>query len=128
LLTQSDDPAQRARGLDMLERLTKAGRRDAGAYLAIAIRRDDPVRARSLLESAMWTEVGAALPTLADMLIKGEGGDADPKRALKLLQSNATASGVAAIGFKLALSRRPAGATRSAKGGRSDAQRGAVEH
>jgi TPR repeat protein len=101
LLTQSDDPAQRARGLDMLERLTKGGRRDAGAYLAIAIRRDDPVRARSLLESAVWTEVGVALPTLSDMLIKGEGGDADPKRALKLLESNATASGVAAIGFKL---------------------------
>lgn len=101
LLTQSDDPAQRARGIDMLERLTRGGRRDAGAYLAIAIRRDDPVRARSLLESAMWGESGAALPTLADMLIKGEGGDADPKRALKLLQSNATASGVAAISFKL---------------------------
>jgi TPR repeat protein len=101
LLTQSDDPAQRARGFDMLERLTKAGRRDAGAYLAIAIRRDDPVRARSLLESAMWGESGVALPTLADMLIKGEGGDADPKRALKSLQSNATAGGGAAISFKL---------------------------
>jgi len=101
LLTQSDDPAQRARGIDMLERLTKGGRRDAGAYLAIAIRRDDPVRARSLLESAMWGEAGAALPTLADMLIKGEGGDADPKRALGLLQSDATAGGGAAIAFKL---------------------------
>jgi TPR repeat protein len=101
LLTQSDDPAQRARGLDMLERLTKAGRRDAGAYLAIAVRSDDPVRARSLLESAMWNEVGTALPTLADMLIKGEGGDADPKRALKLLQANATAGGGTAISFKL---------------------------
>jgi TPR repeat protein len=101
LLTQSDDPAQRARGIDMLERLTRAGRRDAGAYLAIAIRRDDPVRARSLLESAMWGESGAAVPTLADMLIKGEGGDADPKRALKLLQANATAGGVAAISFRL---------------------------
>jgi TPR repeat protein len=101
LLTQSDDPAQRARGIDMLERLTRAGRRDAGAYLAIAIRRDDPVRARSLLESAMWTEAGAALPTLADMLIKGEGGAADPKRAVKLLQSDATMGGGAAISFKL---------------------------
>ncbi len=101
LLTQSDDPAQRARGVDMLERLTKGGRRDAGAYLAIAVRRDDPVRARGLLESAMWNEVGVALPILADMLIRGEGGDADPKRALRLLQSNATAGGGAAIGFKL---------------------------
>ncbi|MBV8792386.1 MAG: sel1 repeat family protein [Pseudolabrys sp.] len=101
LLTQSDDPAQRARGIDMLERLTKGGRRDAGAYLAIAIRRDDPVRARSLLESAMWGEAGAALPTLADMLIKGEGGDADSKRALRLLQSNASVGGGAASGFKL---------------------------
>jgi TPR repeat protein len=101
LLTQSDDPAQRARGIDMLERLTGAGRRDAGAHLAIAIRRDDPVRARSLLEQAMWRESGAALPTLADMLIKGEGGDADPKRALKLLQANATGGGATAISFKL---------------------------
>ena len=101
LLTQSDDPAQRARGIDMLERLTGAGRRDAGAYLAIAIRRDDPVRARSLLEQGMSGASGAALPTLADMLIKGEGGDADPKRALKLLQANATAGGVAAISFRL---------------------------
>jgi TPR repeat protein len=101
LLTQSDDPAQRARGIDMLERLTKAGRRDAGAYLAIAIRRDDPVRARGLLESAMWNEAGAALPTLADMLIRGEGGDADPKRALKLLQSNATGGSASAISFRL---------------------------
>jgi TPR repeat protein len=101
LLTQSDDPAQRARGVDMLERLTKGGRRDAGAYLASAIRRDDPVRARSLLESAMWNEAGTALPTLADMLIRGEGGDADPKRALKLLQSNATGGGTSAISFRL---------------------------
>lgn len=85
----------------MLERLTGAGRRDAGAHLAIAIRRDDPVRARSLLEQAMWRESGAALPTLADMLIKGEGGDADPKRALKLLQANATGGGATAISFKL---------------------------
>jgi len=101
LLTQSDDPAQRARGIDMLERLARAGRRDAGAYLATAVRRDDPVRARNLLESAMWNEAGTALPTLADMLIKGEGGDADPKRALKLLQSNASAGGGAAISFNL---------------------------
>ena len=42
-----------------------------------------------------------ALPTLADMLIKGEGGPADPKRALKLLQANATAGGVASVSFKL---------------------------
>ena len=89
LLTESDEAAQRARGIDLLERLTRAGRRDAGAWLAIAIRKDDPVRARSLLESAMWNEAGTALPTLADMLIKAEGGAADPKRAVKLLESNA---------------------------------------
>jgi TPR repeat protein len=101
LLTQSDDPALRARGIDLLERLSKTGRRDAGAWLAIAIRNDDPVRARSLLESAMWNEVGTALPTLADMLINGEGGAADPKRAVKLLESNATGGGTAAISFRL---------------------------
>jgi len=43
----------------------------------------------------------AALPTLADMLIKGEGGDAEPMRAVKLLQANVIAGGVAAISFKL---------------------------
>lgn len=101
LLTQSDDPAQRTRGIDLLERLSKSGRRDAGAWLAIAIRKDDPVRARNLLESAMWNEAGTALPTLAQMLINGEGGAADPKRAVKLLQSNATGGGTAAISFKL---------------------------
>jgi TPR repeat protein len=101
LLTRSDDPAQRARGIDLLERLTKAGRRDAGAWLAIAIRKDDPVRARSLLESAMWNEAGTALPTLADMLINGEGGAAEPKRAVKLLESNATGGGSDAISFRL---------------------------
>lgn len=96
LLTKSDNPDERARGRDLLERLGKAGRSDAKAYLAIAIRADDPPRARSLLEEAMRGATGAALPTLADMLIKGEGGPTDPTRALKLLRANQSL-GVAAI-------------------------------
>lgn len=96
LLTKSDKPDERSRGRELLERLGKAGRSDAKAYLAIAIRADDPVRARSLLEEAMRGATGAALPPLADMLIKGEGGAADPARALKLLRANQSL-GVAAI-------------------------------
>lgn len=96
LLTKSDKPDERARGRDLLERLIKAGRSDAKAYLAIAIRADDPTRARALLEEAMRGATGAALPALADMLIKGEGGAADPTRALKLLRANQSL-GVAAI-------------------------------
>ncbi len=96
LLTKSDRPEEQARGRGLLERLSKTGRPDAKAYLAIAIRTDDPARARTLLEEAMRGATGAALPALADMLIKGEGGVADPARALKLLRANQSL-GVAAI-------------------------------
>lgn len=92
LLTKSDKPEDRARGRALLERLSKAGRSDARAYLAIAIRADDPARARTLLEDAVRGAAGAALPPLADMLIKGEGGQADPTRALKLLRANQSLS------------------------------------
>lgn len=96
LLTKSDKPEDRARGRDLLERLSKAGRSDARAYLAVSIRADDAARARTLLEDAMRGATGAALPPLADMLINGEGGQADPARALKLLRANQSLS-VAAI-------------------------------
>jgi TPR repeat protein len=53
--------------------------------LALAIRRQDPVRARALLEEARRPDPGGATVPLAEMLIAGEGGPADPKRALSLL-------------------------------------------
>ena len=52
LLATSDKPDERARGLDILERMAKADVFGAKRELAIAIRRDDPVRARALLEEA----------------------------------------------------------------------------
>jgi TPR repeat protein len=88
LLAASDQPEQRARGLSILEAQSKAGTFGAKSALAAAIRRDDPVRARSLLEEAKRSDPGGALPELADMLNKGEGGPADPARAWKLLQGN----------------------------------------
>jgi TPR repeat protein len=87
LLVKSDKPAQRARGLDILERLTKTGEFGAERELAIAIRKDDPARARKLLEQARRPDPGGAVPPLAEMLIAGEGGPADPKRALSMLKA-----------------------------------------
>jgi TPR repeat protein len=83
LLVTSDKPEERARGIDLLERLS--GRFGAKTALANAIRGEDPVRARGLLEEALRPDPGGATPALAEMLIKGEGGPADPKRALKML-------------------------------------------
>ena len=85
-LSQSDNADERARGVALLEPLAQRGRGDAQAYLAVAIRSSDPVGARKLLESARRTYPGAALAPLSDMLIKGEGGPKDEKRALSLLQ------------------------------------------
>jgi len=95
LLVTSDKPEERARGIDLLERLS--GRFGAKTALANAIRGEDPVRARALLEEALRPDPGGATPALAEMLIKGEGGPADPKRALKMLtqgKNMAAAAGV----------------------------------
>ncbi len=86
LLVKSSDPAKKARGIELLGKLGPYGRGDATAYLAEAIRASDPVRARALLEQAVRTYPGSALAPLADMLIKGEGGPKDEKRALSLLR------------------------------------------
>lgn len=94
MLTESTDPEKRARGIRILE---ANNRPNAKAYLGMAIRNDDPARARALLEGSLSAWPGAALPPLADMLIKGEGGPADRKRALKLLQSHSNKSAPAAI-------------------------------
>ncbi len=85
LLVKSPSPEERSQGIDLLEKLAQAGRGDAKAYLASAIRASDPVRARALLESGLRGYASAVVPPLADMLIKGEGGPADPKRAVSLL-------------------------------------------
>jgi TPR repeat protein len=88
LLAASDKPDERARGLAVLDQLSRAGAFGAKSALAEAIRRDDPVRARTLLEEAKGPDPGGAIPALADMLNKGEGGPADPQRAWKLLQGH----------------------------------------
>jgi hypothetical protein len=86
LLVTSDRPEERARGLDILERTAQAGVFGAKRELAIAIRKDDPVRARALLEESRRPDPGGAIVPLAEMLIAGEGGPADPKRAVSLLK------------------------------------------
>jgi TPR repeat protein len=89
LLAASDKPDERARGLDILERLNAPGQPyqfGARRELALAIRKDDSVRARALLEEARRPDPGGAIVPLAEMLIAGEGGPADPKRALSLLK------------------------------------------
>ena len=88
LLAASDKPEERARGLDMLEKLNAPGYYLFGAKreLALAIRKENPVRARALLEEARTPDPGGAVVPLAEMLIAGEGGPADPKRALSLLK------------------------------------------
>jgi TPR repeat protein len=98
LLATSDKPEERARGLDLLERTSKAGVFGAKRELAKAIRRDDPVRARKLLEEALSSDRGGAAAPLAEMLIAGEGGPADPARALKLLKGSDTPSPEAVLG------------------------------
>ncbi len=87
-LAKSDKPANQARGIGILERYAK-GRGDAQSYLALAVRSSDPARARTLLEQAVKSYPGHAVPPLADMLIQGEGGPADTKRALSLLRTKA---------------------------------------
>src|SRR5262245_7347289 len=83
-LSQSNDLEIRKRGIGLLEALP--GRGDAQSYLAEAIRAGDPVRARRLLETAVRSYPGHALAPLAEMLIAGEGGPKDERRALSLLQ------------------------------------------
>jgi TPR repeat protein len=95
LLVKSENVEERTRGLALLENLSHS-RGDAKAYLAGAIRASDPVRARALLEDGLRSYPGAAIPPLADMLIKGEGGPADTKRAVELL-SGRSASDVPGV-------------------------------
>jgi TPR repeat protein len=89
LLAASDKPDERARGLDILEGLNAPGQPyqfGARRELALAIRKEHPVRARALLEESRRPDPGGAIVPLAEMLIAGEGGPADPKRAVSLLR------------------------------------------
>ncbi|MES2197476.1 MAG: hypothetical protein V4517_23910 [Pseudomonadota bacterium] len=99
LLANSDKAEERARGLELLERLSAPGVYVFGARreLARAIRKDDPVRARKLLEDALRPDPGGATPLLAEMLMSGEGGPADPKRALSLLKAPTDIVGVKGV-------------------------------
>jgi len=101
MLTESADPEKRARGIRILEANPNNPR--AKANLGKAIRKDDPARARALFEETLRAWPGISLPPLAEMLIKGEGGPADPKRAVKLLQSHSNKSAPASINAALAL-------------------------
>jgi TPR repeat protein len=85
LLAKSDNSTEKVRGIALLEKLAQAGPYNAKTELAAAIRAVDPVRARLLFEQSLKSDPGGAIPLLSDMLIKGEGGPADPKRAVSLL-------------------------------------------
>ena len=99
LLVKSASPDEHARGIELLETLSKAGPFDASTELAIAIRKDDPVRARALLEESLSRNPGGAPGPLAEMLISGEGGPANPRRALSLLKAHSdTAAAKAVLG------------------------------
>lgn len=82
LLTKLDDPQQRQRGMDLLVRTKRS---DAAAFFADAVRPTDPVRARRIYEDLLGSQESHVAPELADMLFKGEGGPANPKRAVDLL-------------------------------------------
>jgi TPR repeat protein len=82
LLTRLDDPQQRQRGMDLLVRTKRS---DAAVFFADAIRPTDPVRARKIYEDLLGSQESHVAPELADMLFKGEGGSANPKRAVDLL-------------------------------------------
>ena len=99
LLAASNKPEERARGLEILEQRSVPGYYQYGARTALAraIRKDDPARARKLLEEARSPDPGGATPLLAEMLIAGEGGPADPQRALKLLKAPRDTVGVKGV-------------------------------
>jgi TPR repeat protein len=88
LLSASETPEERVRGREWLAQLAaQRAAFNAQTEWANALRSDDPVRARRLLEANLRSDPGGATPPLADMLIKGEGGPADPARALTLLRA-----------------------------------------
>ena len=55
------------------------------------------MRARTLLEEALRPDPGGATAPLAEMLIAGEGGPANPTRALSLLKARSDTVGVKGV-------------------------------
>jgi hypothetical protein len=106
LLAGSDQPAQRARGLAVLEQLNGAGTFGAASSLAAAIRRDDPLRARRLLEQALRGDPGGAIPLLAEMLSRGEGGPPDQPRANRLVASRRDIGAISGVHAAFILDRK----------------------
>ena len=84
-LSLSDDADQRKRGIALLESLGE--RADAQAYLGEALRKDDPVKARALLEGAVRREpgrlFGAVRRDAAQRRGRPEGREARPRVAAR---------------------------------------------
>jgi TPR repeat protein len=81
-LLKSAKPDERLHGLRLLESVR--GRGNALGIMAEALRAEDPVRARKLLEEAIRLWPGFS-GDLAEMLLKGEGGPKNEKRAVSLV-------------------------------------------
>ncbi len=82
-LARSAKPEERQEGLRLLESVAH-GRGNAIGIMAETLRADDPVRARKLLEEAIKLWPGFS-GDLADMLLKGEGGPKNERRAVSLV-------------------------------------------
>ena len=102
LLAASDESGANAPAVfEILERLAAAGplsvrrqERDS----ALAIRKEDPGAGANIARGSHDVPIPAARsPPLAEMLIAGEGGPADPKRALSLLKDRSDNAGVKGV-------------------------------
>ena len=83
VLVKSAKPEERQEGIRLLEGVAH-GRGNAIGILADAVRAEDPVRARKLYEEAIKLWPGYS-GYLADMLLKGEGGPKNERRAVSLV-------------------------------------------
>ena len=83
VLVKSAKPEERQEGIRLLEGVAH-GRGNAIGILADAVRAEDPVRARKLFEEAIKLWPGYS-GYLADMLLKGEGGPKNERRAVSLV-------------------------------------------
>jgi TPR repeat protein len=82
-LVKSAKPEERQEGLRLLESVAH-GRGNVLGIMAEALRVEDPVRARKLYEEAIKLWPGYS-GYLADMLLKGEGGPKNERRAVSLV-------------------------------------------
>ena len=86
LLAASDKPDERARGLDILERVGKRRRVRRQARIGDRHSQERSGARAGIAGGTRRPDPGGAIVPLAQMLIAGEGGPADPKRALSLLK------------------------------------------